>query len=556
MSRRKYKKTKRKLSRKIIHKTRRRTKNRVKKLSKNKSGGMIQLSIGEMQNISSHTTPATKKRTKPSPLPDEELGQLIINSLFTKVTNVSFIQDSSRYGFILYGTVPNGTLFDTRYLLLSEALDITTPDRGIPLQHFCMKISLVLTNSREDAFENYGYRGNGNEEYDKRAVSVIRSTKEAHIQKKLYDSFACMSGKSPFVPDVIAHGVFNHEQFERYISLFMSNRLAAAPETGTATGIDPRVLHVLREISGWLQQKNREDSRKTDASEKQNWAVDILLMEYIDTSGYQTLYTLGTKSNWLGFGNPTFKPSSIETALLTTAAQLACATGVGIILYDSHAKNALSNTPQTNVVLVDIGGAIDYSDAGDKQFTLQTFNTMLDNILKGKNTFCSFEELCAFFGVEEQDQLSQTLEENLDSLVDFRCGQFTIDHIHHNLIMTAFVDFMMYIVMHKGNTCQSKYTMESVYGDGTFSNFSTFLTQFRPNDITFRSSEKILLSKKSNINLSKVDQEISKIVELCSSVKCPINPEKLRLPYILSNLPPAQASPEAPPQAPPQKKKR
>jgi hypothetical protein len=148
------------------------------------------------------------------------------------------------------------------------------------------------------------------------------------------------------------------------------------------------------------------------------------------------------------------------------------------------------------------------------------------------------------FEVEEEDQLSQTLEENLDSLVDFRCGQFTIDDIHHNLIMTAFVDFMMYIVAHKGNQCQSRYTLESVYGAGTFSNFSTFLRQFRPNDITFRSSEKILLSKKSNINLSMVSKEISKIVELCSSVKCPINTEKLRLPYILSNLPPAQASPQ------------
>ena len=541
MSRRKYKKIKRKLSRKAINKTRRRTKNRVKKLSKNQSGGMIQLSIGERLNISSHTTPATKKRAKPSPLPDEELGQLVINSLFTKVTNVSFIHDSSLYGFILYATIPEGVLFDTRNLLLSEALDITTPDRGIPLQHFCMKISLVHNNSHADKFDIYDYTDLAQHTHSKRAVSVIHSTKEAHIQKKLYDSFACMSGTSPFVPDVIAHGVFNHEQFESYISLFMSNRLAAAPETG----IDPKVLHVLREISDWLQQKNREDSRKTDASEKQNWAVDILLMEYIDTSGYQTLYTLGTKSNWFGFGNPTFKPSSIETALLTTAAQLACATGVGIILYDSHAKNALSNTPQTHVVLVDIGGAIDYSDEDDKQFTIQTFGTMLDDIRVGANTFCRFEELSAFFGVEGEDQLSQTLEENLDSLVDFRCGQFTIDDIHHNLIMTAFVDFMMYIVMHKSNTCQSQYTMESVYGAGTFSNFSTFLRQFRQNDRTFRSSEKILLSKKSDINLSIVGQEISKIVELCSSVKCPINTEKLRLPYILSNLPPGQAPTQA-----------
>ena len=319
MARRKYKKTKRKLSRKVIHKTRRRTKNRVKKISKNQSGGMIKLSIKGTQHIKSKIY---KKGSKASPLSDEELGILIIDFLFTKVTNVSLIQDSSRYGYILYATVPDGTVFDTRYLPLSEALDTYKTDRGIPLQHFCMKISLVLDVTDAKMVEDYEYRCNRNEMHSKRAVSVISSTNEAHIQKKLYDSFACMRGTSPFVPDVIAHGVFNHEQFESYISLFMSNRLDAAhaTETGTVAGIDRRVLHVLREISEWLQQKNIEDGRKTDASKKQNWAVDILLMEYIDTREYLTLNTLGNVRDTWG------RLTNIEKALLTSAAQLACAT--------------------------------------------------------------------------------------------------------------------------------------------------------------------------------------------------------------------------------------
>ena len=62
MSRRKYKKTKRKLSRKVIHKTRRRTKNRVKKLSKNQSGGMIVLSINAKTEFESIIAPASKKK--------------------------------------------------------------------------------------------------------------------------------------------------------------------------------------------------------------------------------------------------------------------------------------------------------------------------------------------------------------------------------------------------------------------------------------------------------------------------------------------------------------
>lgn len=579
MARRNYKKTKRKLSRKVIHKTRRRTKNRVKKLSKNQSGGMIKLSIGEMKNIRGNivdatisSAPATKKRVKPTPLSDEQLGQLIINSLFTKVTNVSLIQDSSLYGYILYGTVPEGVLFDTKYLSLREALDTYNTDRGITLQHFCMKLSLVHSIPDADRYEIYHYVDSNNDTHSKRAVSVIRSTKEAHIQKKLHDSLACMRGTSPFVPDVIAHGVFNHEQFESYISLFKSNKLTAA----TKTGIESTVLHVFTEISAWLQQKNIEDERKPDG-EKQNWAVDILLMEYIDTRIYQTLYTLGTLGTKTGLfrsGKPKFNPSIIQTALLTTAAQLACATGVGIILYDSHAKNALSNTSQERVVLVDIGGAIDYNDEDGKHFTLQIFDTMLRGILSGANTFCSIDELCNFFEVDiapkilkkkteqKSNILKEELDKNLDSLVDFRCVQLTIEHIHHNLIMTAFVDFMMYIVEHKGNNCQSRYTMESVYGAGTFSNFSTFLTEFRPNDTTFRSSG--TPSDSYDDNLSKVGKEILEIVKPCVSVKCPIDLTHLTTAHRLLHLPPippGQAltlspelaqSPPTVPQPPPQ----
>jgi hypothetical protein len=476
----------------------------------------------------SETDSTKRAKSNPPPLSDEELGELIINSLFKKVTNVSFIQDSSRYGFILYATVPTGTLFDTRNLPLSQVLDTSNINRGIPLQHFCMKISLVLTNSNEDAFKNYGYINSRGEPSDKRALSFIRSIKEARIQEFLFHSFACMRGTSPFVPDVIAHGVFNHDSLESYISLFKTNRLAAASETGTAAEIDRSVLHVLREISEWLQQKNIEDERKTDASERQNWAVDILLMEYIDTTEYLTLNALGNTHTWgtLNWGTLT----NIEKALLTSAAQLACATGVKIILYDCHKDNILSNKSQTRVVLIDIGGAIDYSDNSDnndKHFILQTFDTMLSGIHSSKNTFCSIENLCAFFGVDNNDDesLKQTFKENLGTLVDFRCRQFTIEHIHHNLIMTAFVDFMMYIVVHNGDRCQSRYTMKSVYGKDTFEHFSTFLTEFRPNDRTFRSSGPPLDSYDSKLIM--VGTKISEIVKPCLSVTCPIVAKRL-----------------------------
>jgi hypothetical protein len=608
MSHKKYKKTKRKLSHEIISKTRRKTNNRIKKVSKNKSGGTLSLSVKSMRRISTsldapvsaspsaasprkrgRTSAAaaassvsdSKKRARPNPLSDKELGELIVNEMFGNTTDVYFIQDSSRYGFILYGTIPEGVLFDTRNLLLNEALDIGSIDRGIPLKYFCMKLSLVLNVTDVNRFESYEYVDFKKVSHSKRAVSVIRSTKEAHIQKKLYDSFACMSGTSPFVPDVIAHGIFNREKLEHYISLFMSNRFAAATpreiEMGTASGIDDNVLYVLREINSWLQQKNIEDTRKKDVTEKQHWAVDILLMEYIDTKQYQTLYTLGSRSSGILQNKKTFDVSTIQTALLTSASQLACATGVGIILYDCHLNNILSNISQSDVRLIDIGGAIDLNDEGDKQSILESFDTMLkniENIAKGRNAFCTIQELCDFFDViiaativkqtkktkqskesKESKQskeskeskksnqapyeeiLKQKFEENLDTLIDFRCerSNLTLENIHHNLIMTAFIDFMIYIVVYGDDKCQSQYTMESVYGKDTFNKFSPFLTQFRPNNRRFRSS--VTPPESYDANLMTVSKKISDIVKLCSSVKCPIDVKRLGLGYRLKHLP-------------------
>jgi hypothetical protein len=127
--------------------------------------------------------------------------------------------------------------------------------------------------------------------------------------------------------------------------------------------------------------------------------------------------------------------------------------------------------------------------------------------------------------------------------------KITIDDIHHNLMMTAFVDFMMYIVVHNRNQCQSKYTMESVYGVDTFSDFSTFLTQFSSSGPP---------SDSYHDKLVAVNEEISKIVTLCSSVKCPVDPDKLSkahgslLPS--SARPPSHTTPaslEGPPSQPP-----
>ena len=64
---------------------------------------------------------------------------------------------------------------------------------------------------------------------------------------------------------------------------------------------------------------------------------------------------------------------------------------------------------------------------------------------------------------------------------------------------------MMFIVVHNDDRCQSRYTMESVYGVNTFSRFSTFLT-------TFRSSGPPPGSYHAKLVI--VGTEISKIVRL------------------------------------------
>ena len=48
-------------------------------------------------------------------------------------------------------------------------------------------------------------------------------------------------------------------------------------------------------------------------------------------------------------------------------------------------------------------------------------------------------------------------------------------NIHHNLMMVAFVDFMM-----NYPKIRCRYTMESIYGKSGFTNFNTFLTTFTP----------------------------------------------------------------------------
>jgi hypothetical protein len=78
--------------------------------------------------------------------------------------------------------------------------------------------------------------------------------------------------------------------------------------------------------------------------------------------------------------------------------------------------------------------------------------------------------------------------------------------------------------------------MESVYGAGTFSNFSTFLTTFRSSGTpSYRYDDKLRM----------VGSEISKIVEPCASVDCAIKTNRLR-----SILPSQATLPQRTTQAP------
>jgi hypothetical protein len=160
------------------------------------------------------------------------------------------------------------------------------------------------------------------------------------------------------------------------------------------------------------------------------------------------------------------------------AANLACAAGVGIVLYDAHNNNGLFNSEENKVVLLDVGDAFNVNNVSDIDKMKEIFEKMIAPV---NNEL--IPNLCTFFGVTKKSALVTAFVGNL-KFTDFR-KEGSISDIHHSLMMVAFVDFMVHyqLSMHTpGIRC--RYAMESIYGENSFKtvdNVGTFLKTFTPN---------------------------------------------------------------------------
>jgi len=90
--------------------------------------------------------------------------------------------------------------------------------------------------------------------------------------------------------------------------------------------------------------------------------------------------------------------------------------------------------------------------------------------------------------VTSRTDLSNAFKKCLTSFIDLRIeSNLTVENIHRNLIMLAFIDFMInrfgLLDMRASSSCKCRYAMESVYGEGSFATFDMFLTNFNPNGI-------------------------------------------------------------------------
>ena len=365
------------------------------------------------QPSSSRSISPNRKRAK-LPSPDFET----INNLLGSASTIDFISDDSLYSFILH-------------------VKIRTPVcvSGVEVSSFCMKITFV----NEGRLPVYEYNTMDDDPIEKTPINDKAIVKQVTIQSKLYKSFTL----APFVPRVFAASIFsNKDSITLFDSLLHSTRAVPVFDKKSRYVVSSIVDHV---------------------KEHPTLRVDVFLMEYMDNQ-YATLDTCSFKRDG-GYDTEICK-----TGYQHMAANLACAAGVGFILYDAHNSNGLFNRKANKVALIDVGDAFDVSDDGD----IKKMKDKFDELVSRDKGYL-IPNLCNFFSVTDKSKLLQAFGANL-TCTDFRTKITDMNmNIHHNLMMVAFVDFMM-----NYPKIRCRYTMESIYGKSGFKDFNTFLTTFTP----------------------------------------------------------------------------
>jgi len=397
-------------------------------------------------------TPSSKRqRSRLSPTPSSKRQRSLrdFELLLGTDTSLKLISDDSTYSFVFYG----------------EKQGCFTLN-GMSFNQFCVKISLVGPVTTE-----YKYLSVMTKEEDLKKYSTRDLiNKEVRIQRRL-DEIRVNGGRS-IVPYVIHDCYLSLSEFENLDCWKQSQQ--------------DKVMRVVDSINDQLTQQHHDDR-----------PVHMFFMEYIDTSNYKTLAeripewrrSRSSISNMLTVDKE-------KKAYQRMAANLAVMPGCNVIPYDANENNALVDTTADDLRSIDFGNTYDLGR--DKHEIVELFNLMLRRIndIDEMPGFPDLLSLCTFFGVDIKGdriikqqidaELRERFIENLKFVNLQEKGKNTIENIHRNLIMLAFIDFMKnrFGLLNPFQHCRCINAMEIVYGIHSFEQFRHFLNNFSPRSIT------------------------------------------------------------------------
>jgi len=382
--------------------------------------------------------PKSRAFSPPRPSP-KKLHETLLDP--TTTTEIGFILYESSYSFVLYG---------------KRARDACITINGISFTQFCMKITIVGPQKIDYEYTTV------NRETISKFISTEEAIRKEVLLQIILDNEFRKNNKRPIVPYVIHECFLSSEEFSR---LFSKGRFGTLLDN---------VRYIIRSIQDNLQDRSRR--------------VHIFFMEYMDNTKYKTLEQ--RISEWDARWTPQIVRTDYKKkAYQRMAANLACAAGCKVIPYDTYEPNVMLDAQANDVRLIDLGNTFDLQN--DQTAIVGLFDEMLQKAGGGGDSLGSFptlDQLNAFFGVTSSDALSKAFKTCLTSFIDLRTEtNLTVKNIHRNLIMLAFIDFMInrfgLLDMMAISYCKSRFAMESVYGEGSFATFNGFLDNINPNDI-------------------------------------------------------------------------
>lgn len=375
--------------------------------------------------------PPKLRASSPPPPPPKKLHETLLDP--TTTTELGFISDNSSYSFVLYG---------------KRARDACIEVKGISFTQFCMKITIV--GAQKQVYEYLPFAAASRQTISKFISTEEAIRKEVLLQTVLDNEFR-KKNKRPIVPYVIHECLLSSEEFSR---LFSEDRFR---------GLRVNVKHIIQAIQDNLKDPSRR--------------VHIFFMEYMDNTKYKTLAQ--RISEWRSSN-----PPRLKAAYHRMAAILACVAGLNIFPYDASEPNVMLDDLADDVRLIDLGNTFDFYNQEDSDEIVRLYNDIEKSHLDDR---IPRDKLTAFF-IGENDRRITTAEAAVDLRKMFKLNTLTVNVIHKNLITLAFIDFVKNLMIMKAKPvgsevmatsyCKSRFAMESVYGEGSFANFETFLNRF------------------------------------------------------------------------------